>query len=84
MKRAPFYALIVVVAVILGVLGYSAYLYVTEQPVGESGLGIICTAVFIIFAFIAIELMFKPYFLLRGREEPEEVEEAEEEEKETE
>ncbi|MFQ5884924.1 MAG: hypothetical protein ACE5IO_07470, partial [Thermoplasmata archaeon] len=75
MKRAPLYILVVSVAIIVVFLGYALYLNLTEHPTGQSGLGLVCTVIFVVFAFIAIELLFKPHLFLRPREavaEPEE------------
>lgn len=79
MKRAPLYILIVSVAIIVVFLGYGLYLNLTEPPTGQSGLDLVCAVVFIVFAFIAIELLFKPHLFLRPREEVTEPEEEREE-----
>ncbi len=79
MKRAPLYILIVSVAIIVVFLGYGLYLNLTDPPTGQSGLDLVCAVVFIVFAFIAIELLFKPHLFLRPREEVAEPEEEREE-----
>lgn len=77
MKRAPLYILIVVVAVTVAILGYFLYLNITGSSDGISGLGLICSVGFLAFAFIAIELLFKPHLFLRPRsdEDEEQIEE---------
>jgi hypothetical protein len=72
MKRAPLYVLIIVVVVIVGILGYFVYLNITGSSDGVSGLGLVCTVGFLAFAFIAIELLFKPHLFLRPRSEEDE------------
>ncbi|UCD93110.1 MAG: hypothetical protein JSV43_04190 [Methanobacteriota archaeon] len=72
MKKYPLYILIVSVIIIVVFLGYALYLNLTEQQTEQSGLGLVCTVIFLVFAFIAIELMFKPQLFLRSREEMEE------------
>jgi uncharacterized membrane protein len=72
MKRAPLYILIAVVAVTISVLAYFIYLSVTGSSDGTSNLGLVCTVAFLAFAFIAIELLFKPHLFLRPRENDEE------------
>lgn len=75
MKKAPLYILIISVAVIVSILGYALYLNFTEQPSEQSALGVVCAVVFLVFAFVAVELLFKPHLFLRPREEAEETEE---------
>ncbi len=77
MKKAPLYILILTVVVILAVMAYFVYLNVTGEGGGTSDTGLICTVIFLVLAFVAIELMFKPHLFLRPREEPEEDEEEE-------
>lgn len=81
MKRAPIYILIAVVAVVVTVLAYFVYLNVTGESNGKSNLGLICSVAFIAFAFIAIELLFKPHLFLRPREEEDEDDQTDEEER---
>ncbi len=78
MKRAPLYILIAVVVVIVAVLAYFVYLNVVEDSNGQSNLGLVCSVAFIAFAFIAIELLFKPHLFLRPREDEDEEEPTEE------
>lgn len=77
MKRAPLYILVSAVAILLSLLGYSLYLYLVDQPVNQSSLGLVCTALFLVFAFIAIELLYKPHLFLRPKEAQEEDEKEE-------
>jgi len=79
MRKAPLYVLILVVGVIIAILGYFIYLNVVNQPEGRTNLGLLCTVVFLVIAFIAIELLFKPHLILRPREDEEEEEEQKEE-----
>ncbi|MCK5292128.1 MAG: hypothetical protein KAR39_08970 [Thermoplasmata archaeon] len=72
MKRAPLYILIAVVVVIVAVLAYFVYLNLAGDTDGQSSLGLVCSVAFIAFAFIAIELLFKPHLFLRPREDEEE------------
>ena len=72
MKRTPLYILIAVVVVIVAVLAYFVYLNLAGDTDGQSSLGLVCSVAFIAFAFIAIELLFKPHLFLRPREDEEE------------
>ncbi|MEE9223215.1 MAG: hypothetical protein V3U51_00480 [Thermoplasmata archaeon] len=78
MNRAPLYILIAVVVVIFAVLAYFVYLNVVGDSNGQSNLGLVCSVAFIAFAFIAIELLFKPHLFLRPREDEDEEESTEE------
>jgi hypothetical protein len=72
MKRAPLYILLIVVAVIVAILVYFLYLNITGSSDEVSGSGIFCSVAFLATAFVAIELLFRPYLFLRPRSEEDE------------
>lgn len=83
MKNAPFYALVGVVAIVLGSLIMVIFLQAFEGSLPENTASTVCTITFLIIAMIAYELIAKPgvYFKRRRKKgEQEEKEEAEKEE----
>ncbi len=79
MKNAPFYALLGVVAVVLGALILAVYLQAISGSLPENAASGVCLITFLVIATILYELAAKPGLYLRRRrvEEDEEKEPAE-------
>ena len=68
MKNALFWALVAVVAVILGLLGYGIYLSVTSASPGFDLATALCSGFILVAALVAWEVLMKPGYY-RHREE---------------
>jgi len=68
MKNALFWALLVVVAVILGLLGYGIYLSVTNGSSGFDLATALCSALILVGALVAWEVLMKPGYYRRREE----------------
>ena len=80
MRNAPFYLLLGVVAIIVGLLVIGVFLTVTEGGAPENVLGAVCTIAILVVAVIGYEVMMKPDLYLR-RKPKEENEDTEADEK---
>ena len=76
MKNALFWALVAVVAVILGLLGYGIYLSVTSASPGFDLATALCSGFILVAALVAWEVLMKPGYYRRriARPPPEEPE----------
>jgi len=79
MKNAPFYALVGVVAIVLGSILLAVFLQATQGQLPENAVGGICVITFLILATIGYEIFTKPglYSRRKPMEEPEKEEEKE-------
>ena len=68
MKNALFWALGVVVAVILGLFAYGVYLSVTHTSSGFDPVTATCTGFVLVISMVAWELLMKPGYYRRRRE----------------
>jgi len=81
MKNAPFYALLGVVAIVVGVLLLAIYLQAASGALPENAASGVCLIAFLVMATILYELAAKPgLYLRRNRTEEEERREQSEEE----
>jgi len=79
MKNAPFYALVGVVAIVLGLLVIAIFLQAIAGQLPQNVVGGMCLIIFLIIATIGYEMVAKPGLYLRRKpvEEPEKKEETE-------
>jgi xanthine/uracil permease len=79
MKNAPFYALVGVVAIVLGLIIIAVFLQAMQGQLPENTVGGLCLIIFLIIATIGYEIVAKPGLYSRRKhvEEPEEKEETE-------
>jgi hypothetical protein len=68
MKNAIFWALAVIVVVILGLLGYGIYLSVTNASSGFDVATAACTGFILVGSLVAWELLMKPGYYRKRRE----------------
>ncbi len=79
MKNAPFYLLVGIVAIILGLIIIGVFFSLTEGSLPENAFGAFCTILFLVIAIIGYEMLMKPGLYMRRRELEEEKEESKEE-----
>ncbi len=79
MKNAPFYLLVGIVAIILGLIIIGVFFSLTEGSLPENAFGVFCTIMFLVIAIIGYELLMKPGLYMRRREVEQETEEPKEE-----
>lgn len=75
MKNAPFYLLVGIVAIILGLIITGIFFSLTEGSLPENAFGAFCTVLILVIAIIGYEVLMKPGFYFGRREREEEVEE---------
>ena len=67
MKNTPLYALAATLIIIFSLMAYGFYAYITGPDYEPQKLSLFCTAIFIIFAFLAFEMLFKGGLLFGHR-----------------
>jgi xanthine/uracil permease len=79
MKNAPFYALVGVVAIVLGLIVIAIFIQSLQGQLPQNVLGGLCLIIFLIIATIGYEMVAKPGLYMKRKpvEEPETKEEPE-------
>jgi len=71
MKNAPFYALVGVVAIVIGLIVLAIFLQAIQGELPENTAGGICMVIFLIIATIGYELVMKPGLYSKRKAEEE-------------